>query len=326
MEPVISHQQDNSHHGHVAQVVDSNSAPDKAAPHGTGVQNHLQHEVPMTGVIFQEQEIGTTVKSIPSEAQSATGIGLEQYSDVSEKFPLLDRIDPILPPPLTGSMDGYSARDTYADGFAYIDQLSAMECVLSPFQAMDEVPKQHREVFARAMEKILTRLSENQEDGEELDRALKWWFFIPQALLRKAVRGGRAGMGLVKKRFDCIINENYGELVNLWIRDREIAKKKKRRSSSPDRESVASMKTRQAVSLISRGYISKATNRITSNGVASLSDPISKAALQSKYPKRGRNMPAQVTKGLAVDSMMPPREAFLTLKCGIAPGTGQLRP
>ena len=86
------------------------------------------------------------------------------------------------------------------------------------------------------------------------------------------------------------------------------------------------MKTRQAVSLISRGFISKATNRITSNGVASLSDPISKAALQSKYHKRGRNLPAKWTKGLAVDSMMPLREAFLNIKGGVAPGTGQLRP
>ena len=244
----------------------------------------------------------------------------------NQKLSLLDRVDPIIPAPLTTTMDGYNALDTYADGFEYIDQLSAMECVLSPFQAMDEVPKQHREVFARAMEKILTRVWENQEDGEELDRALKWWFFIPQSLLRKAVRGGRAGMGLVKKRFDCIINDNYGELVNMWMRDRDIADKKKRKSNIHDQGDVSANKTRQAVSLISRGYISKATNRIISHGVASLSDPRSKAALQSKYPARGRDMPVQVTKGYAVDSMMPLREAFLMLKGGVAPGTGQLRP
>lgn len=277
-----------------------------------------QEEVPMTGVVTsQETEIGQ--------------IDINQFKEPggilpNEKFSLLDRVDPIMPMPLTTTMDGYTALSTYADGFETIDQLSAMECVLSPFRAMDEVPKQHQEVFARAMEKILTRVWENQVDGEELDRALKWWFFIPQCLLRKATRGGRAGMGLVKKRFDCIINDNYGELVNLWVRDRDILEKKKRGSNSHDKGDGLENKTRQAVSLISKGYISKATNRIISHGVASLSDPRSKAALQSKYPVRGRDMPVQVTKGLAVFSMMPLREAFLTLKGGVAPGTGQLRP
>ena len=132
-------------------------------------------------------------------------------------------------------------------------------------------------------------------------------------------------MGLVKKRFDCIINENYGELVTLWMKDREIAMKKKTRNRIHDPVYDSSSKTRQAVKLISKGYISKAINRITSHGVASLRDPVSKAALQAKYPLRGRNMPEQVTKGLAVDSMMPLKEAFLTLKGGVAPGTGQLR-
>ena len=55
-------------------------------------------------------------------------------------------------------------------------------------------------------------------------------------------------------------------------------------------------------------------------------DPRSKSALQSKYPARGRPMPLLVTKGHAVDSMMSLKEAFLKLKGGVAPGTGQLRP
>ena len=287
----------------------------------TAFQNQTQVEVPMSGVVFQEPEktIATVAMQIQPTAQ-INPIGILP----SEKFSLLDRINPIMPEPLTTTMDGYAARDAYADGFAHIDQLSAMDCVLSPFQAMDEVPKQHQEVFASAMEKILTRVWENQAEGIELDRALKWWFFLPQCLLRKATRGGRAGMGLVKKRFDCVINEDYGQLINIWIRDRDIASKKKSRNHTTSDGSEN--KTRQAVSLISRGFISKATNRITSHGVANLKDPQSKAALQSKYPDRGRDMPVQVTKGLAVDSMYSLREAFLALKGGVAPGTGQLRP
>ena len=133
-------------------------------------------------------------------------------------------------------------------------------------------------------------------------------------------------MGLVKKRFDCIINENYGELVRLWILDRDGVKNKPRHRYEPEEDEMLERKTRQAVSLISKGFISKATNRIISHGVANLNDPRSKSALQSKYPARGRPMPLLVTKGHAVDSMMSLKEAFLKLKGGVAPGTGQLRP
>lgn len=286
-------------------------------------QNQEQAEVPMTGITSNEPEGTLATES----TQTLTAPQLNPSGIVcDEKLSLLDRVKPTMPGSLTTTMDGYNALGTYADGFEHIDQLSAMECVLSPFQAMDEVPKQYREVFAKAMETILGRVYENQEEGEELNRALKWWFFIPQALLRRPRRGGRAGMGLVKKRFDCIINDNYGELVKMWILDRDSVKNKPRNPNKPGQDEGSERKTRQAVSLISKGYISKATNRIISHGVANLNDPRSKSALQSKYPARGRPMPLLVTKGHAVDSMMSLREAFLTLREGVAPGTGQLRP
>ena len=287
-------------------------------------QNEVQEEVPMVGITPIDQEASPDIPStetIPAPLLNPSGIVLSD-----ERLSLLDRVTPDMPGALTTTMEGYNALGTYADGFEHIDQLSAMECVLSPFQAMDEVPKQYREVFAKAMETILGRVYENQEEGEELSRALKWWFFIPQALLRKPKRGGRAGMGLVKKRFDCIINDNYGELVKIWMLDRNAIENKSRIPNKPDQDEGFERKTRQAVSLISKGYISKATNRIISHGVANLNDPRSKSALQSKYPARGRSMPLLVTKGHAVDSMMSLREAFLTLREGVAPGTGQLRP
>ena len=125
-----------------------------------------------------------------------------------EQLSLLDRVDPIIPGPLLHSDGEYQD----ADGWSQIDQLSIMDCVLCPFQAVEDVPNQYRELFGRAMNKILTRIWENQEEGDELNRALKWWFLISQALLRKAVRGGKAGMGQIKKRFDCVLKENYGDL------------------------------------------------------------------------------------------------------------------
>ena len=65
---------------------------------------------------------------------------------------------------------------------------------------------------------------------------------------------------------------------------------------------------------------------MTSHRVASLDDPIAKAALVSKYPPRGQAMPPSVTKGQCVDTMKTLRDSFLSLKGGVAPDTGQLRP
>ena len=124
-----------------------------------------------------------------------------------------------------------------------------------------------------------------------------------------------------------MISGDYGELVRLWLNDVKVTKKKEvRRGKRVKPGQDISKKARQAVSLISRGQISKAASRMTSHGVASLEDPIAKAALASKYPARGKEMPQTVSKGLAVDTMMTLRDSWLSLKAGVAPGTGQLRP
>ena len=65
---------------------------------------------------------------------------------------------------------------------------------------------------------------------------------------------------------------------------------------------------------------------MTSHGVACIDNPDTKTALKSKYPLRGRELPQTVTRGQAVDTMKSLRDAFLSLKSGVAPGTGQLRP
>ena len=133
-------------------------------------------------------------------------------------------------------------------------------------------------------------------------------------------------MGHIKQRFNGVINGDYGLLVQLWMKDNELAKKKEERRGRGNTASDISKKARQAVSLISKGFISKATNRMISHGVASIDDPISKAALASKYPPRTKEMPASVTRGQCVDTMRNMRDSWLALKGGVAPGTGQLRP
>ena len=69
-------------------------------------------------------------------------------------------------------------------------------------------------------------------------------------------------MGKIKKIFKCVVKGDFGELVRLWLQDLEVAKKKEKHDLGK--------KTRHAVSLISKGLISNATNRMISHGVASL--------------------------------------------------------
>ena len=93
-------------------------------------------------------------------------------------------------------------------------------------------------------------------------------------------------MGLIKKRFDAIVEEDYNKLVQLWQKDLEAARKKvaRRQQKATDEDEEKERKARQAVSLISKGQISKASNRMLSNGVASLDNDQSLQALKSKYP------------------------------------------
>ena len=246
--------------------------------------------------------------------------GHNQQNGAEEEFvDIASRVDPLIPGPLKEiSVD--------AEGWGCIDVLSAWECTLAPFKGIEEIPMQHQEAWATAVAAVLQRIQEVEEDGPALDRALKWWLFLPQALCRQAGRGGRAGMGLIKKRFNCVVDRDFGELVTLWRKDKESALRKTHQKPPRKSEKDPMSSSRSALSLISKGHLSKAVNRITSHGVATLSDPATKAAMESKYPARSQPMPEQVIKGKAVENLKNLRDSFLGLKPGTAPGTGQLRP
>ena len=52
------------------------------------------------------------------------------------------------------------------------------------------------------------------------DAALLWFCFRPQALLRKANRGGKAEKGQIARRFNTPGKGNWGGLVEIWDRDK----------------------------------------------------------------------------------------------------------
>ena len=99
-----------------------------------------------------------------------------------------------------------------------IDSVGAWDCMLVKFTMLKEIPAQHEEVWVEAFTKVLQRI-EDAADSTEVIRALKWMCFLPQALLRKPSRGGRAGRGLVAKRFNALVVQDWGVLVTMWQED-----------------------------------------------------------------------------------------------------------
>ena len=123
------------------------------------------------------------------------------------------------------------------DGWAHIDRVGAWDALLTEFKAMDEVPAQYSQLFCWAYGEVLQRLQAAQEEGLELDRALKLLCFLPQALCRKLRRGGKSGAGLINKRFNCLaIDKNWGEVERLWEQDREITREERKKKKSKREE------------------------------------------------------------------------------------------
>jgi hypothetical protein len=65
--------------------------------------------------------------------------------------------------------------------------------------------------------------------------------------------------------------------------------------------------------------------RIYPHGLANANNPLIKAALQAKYPDKGRDLPLHVYEGQCVDKMERLKADTLGLDIGVASGFGGLR-
>ena len=120
------------------------------------------------------------------------------------------RIRPIIP-----ESDPEAGREPDTDGWNAIGRVGAWRSMLNEFRMIEEVPEQHKRVWVWGFSEVLKRMEEDEE------RALMWFCFLPQALLRKAGRGGKAGRGQVARRFNTLAKEDWGGLVEIWERDVE---------------------------------------------------------------------------------------------------------
>ena len=146
-----------------------------------------------------------------------------------------------------------------------------------------------------------------------------------------ARRGGRAGRGEVAKRFNCLSTEDWGKLIDLWEEDVKLVEEKNARRSAAQRQPLTeeeekNKKRSVALQLLSSRHVSEAVSRIKSHGIASMNDDWVRGQLYGKYPERGRDLPAYVTKGTCVTNLAGLRDKMLNLKRGSSPGTGGLRP
>ena len=116
----------------------------------------------------------------------------------------------------------HTQQNTDGDGWEAIDRVGGWASFLCQFEVLEEVPSQHEASWAWAWTETMGRI-QMYEEGKELDRALMWLSFLPQALLRKARRGGRAGRGNVAQRFNCLSRNDWGALVDLWEIDVRLA-------------------------------------------------------------------------------------------------------
>ena len=237
------------------------------------------------------------------------------------------RVYPDVPPP------DPTVQDRDADGFSLIGRVGAWSCLLVKFSMLDTCPEQHQEQWVSAWEEVLRRWRDADSD-EEANYALMWWMILPQVVLRKPFRGGRGGRSLVAKRFNFLVQGNWGALLSLWVKDcEELARSRQRRGrrGRRTRQEIRNQdqqlkKKNEILSYISAGHVSKAMRRLNSFGVADAKDPAVQDQLRQKYPPRGRPIPDQVIAGDAVDNLSNLRESMSGLKAGVAPGCGGLRP
>ena len=93
------------------------------------------------------------------------------------------RIRPVIPAP-----DPSAGREPNTDGWAAIGRVGAWGAMLAGVRLLDEVPQQHKPVWVWAAGEVLRRIHSAGSE-EDMNHALMWWCFLPQALLRRPSSG-----------------------------------------------------------------------------------------------------------------------------------------
>ena len=246
-----------------------------------------------------------------------------------EQVALADRLDPVVPGPHPGPAEEDAA------GRNRIDMWGVWQCTLCELPVMQNIPCCYREIWAAATG-VVFKMIQEAEGGIELERGLKWLLILPKAVFRQGRRGGKAGKGMVAQRINCLVREDWGGLLALLERDTDRARQEdvggkrvaedRRARERLGEEKEKEKKRRNALSLLSKGLVSKSVRGITSFGIGDMENPNVRRQMSAKYPERGAALPAEVPRGQCVDNLRGLGEELLSLKAGVSPGTGGMRP
>ena len=239
-----------------------------------------------------------------------------------ERGALAGWLDPVIP-------EAGLVTEPSQDGWTDIDGVGGWDSYLCEFSVMEYVPYQHKEVWCWAWGEVLRRIREAEVESKEMERGLKWLCLLPQLLLRSARRGGKPGRGNVARRFSCLsVGRDWGALLTLWKKDRALLREERAREVGMRRAEEESEDRRRAqvMKLLGKGQVSRAVGRISSFGVAPMEEAEVRDMVAAKYPARKLELPATLPKDSPIDNLGELRESLLSLRNGISPGSGGLRP
>ena len=159
-----------------------------------------------------EQMVSQTVVDLYNEVDSQENVHNREEGKVYvEEF-----FDPVVP----GARDQEIVGEV--SGWNKIDSLDAWDCFLSCFDPLDDVPSQHIATWVECWDIILTEINEAERDSLDMEKDLKWFLLLPQALIRRPRRGGEAGRIAVAQQFNALINEDWGLDLDLFLRDKQL--------------------------------------------------------------------------------------------------------
>ena len=216
------------------------------------------------------------------------------------------------------------------EGFGEIDSWGVWDVASSCIVPLEDVLPAFRKAFSTALATVLRRIDQADTDIS-MRRALKWMLVLGKLLLREPRRGGRRGQGSgeLAARFEMVREGNWGGLLPLLKRDEDAEKRRKDSSRRtrvvPDPAKEKAIRRKTVLALISRGKVGMARRRVTSNGLASMADPVVKRTMQEKYPPRSFDLPDTVLKANCMESIPCLKDSLLGLAPAVSVGFGGLR-
>ena len=248
------------------------------------------------------------------------------YAEHQETIHMRPFKDPVLP-----VAKPYHPDQDLEDGWAAIDRLDPMACMIVVGGVMEDIPRQYRHLYAWAMGVVLERImaATMLDNHEPLDRGLKWFLFLQQALLRSPKEKGKEGRGFVAARFNCLAERRWDKLVHMWEEDNEqysVVSGQYREQISEEEKKEKTK--RDILKQLGLGSVSRAVDRITSKGIANMADPRVLGQMKAKHPPRTEVMQDTVIKDSPVSNLRGLKHDLLNLKNkkGSSPGAGGCRP